>query len=120
MPRFRALLCASAILAALLFLPSASRAQTASSGTVVGTVTDSTGASIPGAQVDLKNNATNLVQHQATNLAGAYVFSSVLPGTYTLTITANGFQKNVITNVAVEVNKSFTINPKLTVGAQTQ
>lgn len=120
MPRFRALLCASAMLAALLFLPSASRAQTASSGTVVGTVTDSTGASIPGAQVDLKNNATNLVQHQSTNLAGAYVFSSVLPGTYTLTITANGFQKNVITNVAVEVNKSFTINPKLTVGAQTQ
>lgn len=95
-------------------------AQTASSGTVVGTVSDSSGAVVPGAQLELKNNATNLTQRQSTNLTGAYVFSSVLPGTYTLTVVAPGFQKSVITNLAVQVNKSFSINPKLTVGAQTQ
>ncbi|MGH9520544.1 MAG: carboxypeptidase regulatory-like domain-containing protein, partial [Terriglobales bacterium] len=105
---------------ALLLCVCVAPAQTASSGTVVGTVSDSSGAVIPGAHLELKNNATNLTQRQSTNLTGAYVFSSVLPGTYTLTVIAPGFQKSVINSLAVQVNKSFSINPKLTIGAQTQ
>lgn len=95
-------------------------AQTASSGSVLGSVTDASGAAIPGAQLELKNSATNLVLRQGTNISGGYVFSSVEPGTYTLTVSAPGFQRRVITNLAIQVNKSFTINPRLAVGQQTQ
>lgn len=95
-------------------------AQTASAGAVLGTVTDSSGALIPGAQLELKNSATNLVLQQNTNASGGYNFTSVEPGTYTLTVTATGFERRVITGLAVEVNKSVTINAKLAVGQQTQ
>lgn len=104
----------------LLCLAGLAGAQTASSGTVLGAVSDASGALIPGAHLALKNNATNLIVNQSTNLRGEYTFTGVQPGTYTLTVTATGFQSRVITNLAVEVNKSFTINPKLTVGQQSQ
>src|SRR6185437_197604 len=95
-------------------------AQTASAGALVGTVTDASGAAIPGAKLELKNGATNLVQSQGSNATGAYTFSGVAPGTYTLTVSAPGFQSRVITGLAIEVNKSFTINPRLAVGQQSQ
>jgi len=95
-------------------------AQTSSAGAVLGSVTDASGAAIPGAQLQLKSSATNLAINQGSNASGGYNFTSVQPGTYTLTVTAPGFKRRVITGLAVEVNKSLTINPQLTVGQQTQ
>lgn len=95
-------------------------AQTALSGTVLGTVTDASGAAIPGAQLDLKNAGTNLVLHQGSGAQGDYTFSSVAPGNYTLTVTAPGFQRRQITGLAVQVNKSLTVNAHMVVGQQTQ
>jgi len=95
-------------------------AQTASAGALVGTVTDASGAAIPGAKLELKNTATNLVQSQGSNASGAYTFSGIAPGTYTLTVSAPGFQSRVVTGLAIEVNKSFTVNPRLVVGQQSQ
>src|SRR6185437_15821878 len=95
-------------------------APTASAGALVGTVTDASGAAIPGAKLELKNTATNLVQSQRSNASGAYTFSGIAPGTYTLTVSAPGFQSRVVTGLAIEVNKSFTVNPRLVVGQQSQ
>ncbi|MGH3184935.1 MAG: carboxypeptidase regulatory-like domain-containing protein, partial [Streptosporangiaceae bacterium] len=111
------LVCLAALLACFAL---AAAAQTASAGAVLGSVTDSSGAFIPGAQLELKNAATNLALSQSTNANGGYNFTNVEPGAYTLTVTATGFQKRVITGLAVEVNKTVTINARLTVGQQTQ
>lgn len=115
-------LSAAVVAAAVLLLGFAAPAlaQNASSGTVVGSVTDTTGALIPGAQLALKNTATGLVLNQSTNVHGGYVFSNVAPGNYTLTVTSTGFQRSVITGLIVQVNKSVTENARLQVGQQSQ
>ncbi len=103
-----------------LLLGLAASAQTSSTGAVLGSVTDASGAAIPGAQLQLKSSATNLVLNQGSNASGGYNFTSVQPGTYTLSVSAPGFKRRVITGLAVEVNKSLTLNPQLTVGQQSQ
>ena len=62
------------------------------SGSIGATVTDATGAVVPAAKVVLKNEATGALRDSVTNSAGAFDFPSILPATYTLTITAAGLQ----------------------------
>lgn len=74
-------------------------AQVSTAG-VTGTVTDPSGALIPGAQVTLKNNATGIERKSATNSNGTYSFDFLPIGSYSLEIAAPGFQgqrKNGIT-----------------------
>lgn len=106
--------------AALLCLSGAAAAQTAATGAVVGTVTDPSGAVVPGAMVTLTNTGTNATRGVRANSQGGYAFPDVIPGVYTLTVTAKGFRVATITNVAVTVNKSSLANVKLTVGAASQ
>ncbi len=107
-------------LAALAVCTALAAAQSASAGAVVGTVTDSTGAAIPGAALALTNTGTGLVLRQGTNASGGYTFASVPPGAYTLAVTATGFQRRLVKGLTIQVNKTATINAKLTVGQQTQ
>ena len=65
-------------------------------GDVIGTVTDTTGAVIPGAKVTLTNTGTNIAGSTTTNGTGDYTFNLLNPGQYTVTIEANGFKKLVI------------------------
>jgi Carboxypeptidase regulatory-like domain len=62
------------------------------SGSIGATVTDATGAVVPAAKVVLKNEVTNALRDSVTNSAGAFDFPSILPSTYTVTITAAGLQ----------------------------
>ena len=55
-------------------------------GSIVGNVTDSTGASVPGATVTIEQNETKLKRDLVTDAAGAYHFTAVPTGTYTITI----------------------------------
>ncbi|HEY1342447.1 MAG TPA: carboxypeptidase-like regulatory domain-containing protein, partial [Bryobacteraceae bacterium] len=74
------------LMPAIVFVVAVSAsAQTSVSGTVVGTVTDPTGALVPKAEVTLLNMDTNASQSQITNEAGGYVFPNVTPGSYKLT-----------------------------------
>ncbi len=95
-------------------------AQTATSGVVIGTVTDPSGAAVPKAGVQLLNTATNAVLNAVTNDAGEYTFANVAPGDYTATVTAVGFRTSTVAKLNVEVNKSTTAPVRLEVGAQNQ
>ncbi len=94
-------------------------AQT-SMGAVNGTVTDSTGATVPGATVTLLSQATNIQNERVTNSAGHYTFVNVRPGTYTLTVELAGFNKAHIAGFSVGVNETVARNVTLKVGQVTE
>jgi hypothetical protein len=95
-------------------------AQSTSTGTIVGTVTDQSGAVVPEASVAITNRATNTTTKTVSNSAGHYVFVNVDPGTFDLKITKQGFQTALVPNQVVEVGKALTEDVKLTIGAVTQ
>src|SRR5215469_12390828 len=76
----------------LEILPLSCYSQIGGSGTIQGTVTDSSGGAIPGAAISATNNATGVVTTRQTTAAGLYVLSPLPPGEYNLKTTANGFQ----------------------------
>ncbi len=94
--------------------------QTANTGTVLGTVTDQTGAVVAGAKLELINTATNDSRTLNTNTAGQYVFPNLAPGIYKITVTMQGFRTVVVSNVKVDVAKSSTVDVPLEVGTLTQ
>lgn len=107
------LLKASLLITALVF---AVMGQTATTGTIVGTITDKNGAVVQGAEVELSNAATNQTLRARTNADGQYVFPSILPGEYTITIVKSGFRKATVSNFKVDVAKSYTMPLTLEIG----
>jgi hypothetical protein len=95
-------------------------AQTSGTGIVVGTVTDPSGAAVPGATVTLADITTNSHRTTTTNETGRYNFPNVPPGNYNLTITKPGFRIGKIVNQTVAVGESRTLDTKLDVGTATQ
>src|SRR5690348_17836293 len=95
-------------------------AQTANTGTVIGVITDPSGAVVPHAPITLTDQATQQVRATLTNGSGRYSFVGVVPGTYTVTVKAPGFQAAQQSNLAVEVGRSYTISLKLKVGETSQ
>ena len=77
--------------AASLLVPRIVEAQSLVSGDIAGTVTDSTGAAIPGAKVRATNTGTGQVKEVTSSGAGNYRISLLQPGRYTVTATADGF-----------------------------
>jgi hypothetical protein len=61
-------------------------------GSIVGNVTDSTGAAVPGATVTIEQTETKLTRELVADAAGAYHFTAVPSGTYSVTVTMNGFR----------------------------
>lgn len=96
------------------------QAQSIISGAVAGTVTDPTGASVPGATVALTNIATNVSQQVTTTGDGTYRFAFVPPGTYKIDVTASGFQKQETPGVVVAAGQPTPVNVQLTVAGATQ
>ena len=107
---------ALAVSGALAFCPHLVAAQTATTGVVLGKVTDPSGALVVGAEVTLIDTATTRARTQKTNEAGQYTFAGVVPGIYVLTVTAKGFSTAELKTVTVEVNRSFTADIVLQVG----
>jgi hypothetical protein len=104
-------------LGSVLSLGTASWAQTSQVGTVSGVVTDESKAAVPGAAVKLVDNSTNTVFETTTNADGRYVFSSVTPATYNLSIVKEGFNTYDVNGQAVEISAVLTINAILKVGS---
>ncbi len=109
---FTKLAIGSVLLVALLSAVPA-WAQTANTGLVFGTVTDPAAAVVPDAKALLTNTATNQTRETVTNSAGQFTFPGVTPGTYKVTITKAGFATFVVANLAVDVNKSYTVDVKM-------
>ncbi|MBM3748931.1 MAG: carboxypeptidase regulatory-like domain-containing protein, partial [Acidobacteria bacterium] len=65
-------------------------AQTSTSATVLGTVTDATGAVIPSASIELVEITTNQARSVASSEYGLYLFAGVLPGKYKMTVSKAG------------------------------
>src|SRR5437660_320672 len=95
-------------------------AQTASTSTVTGTVSDKTGATVPNARVDLEDVDTKAKTSVTTGSDGGYTFPSVRPGNYSITVAGKGVRQSVATVVRVEVGKSALVNVSLEVGGMTE
>src|SRR5258706_9973514 len=93
--------------------------QVASSPTLVGTVTDSSGAVVPGARVVAVQDATKVAYKGQTSSTGNYTLPYVAVGTFTITVEAPSFGKAVHSNVLVGVNQTVRTDFTLTVGTVT-
>jgi len=87
---------------------------------IVGTVTDQTGAAVPGAKLVLTQTETGFTYNSVSNATGGFVFPGLNIGTYTLKATAKGFQGYSVTGLALNVSQTLGADVKLTVGADTQ
>jgi hypothetical protein len=86
-------------------------------GRIEGLVTDQSKAVVPGATVTLLNVKTGVRVVRQSSDTGLYLFDLVDPGTYTVTIEANGFNKFIQQNVVVEMRADITVNAMLNPGA---
>ena len=107
------------ILVAILLTATALLAQTFR-GTVLGTVTDVTGAWVAGATVKVKNVNTGLERTTQTSGDGSYAVSELPIGTYTVTITQTGFQTAVTSSVEVNVGSEKRVDATLKPGQVSQ
>jgi hypothetical protein len=94
----------------------ASHAQS-NTGTVLGTVQDDSGASVPDAVIVVKNLGTGEERTLKSDGNGAFDFSNLQVGHYSISITRDGFSPIQIRDVELQLAQRFTINPALHVGA---
>ena len=96
-----------AVLAALLCLaPVVGAAQDRTTGQIVGTVKDASGAVVPNADLILIDTGTGATTEAKSGTDGGFVFPNLQPGTYTLTATAQGFQPVTVQEVIVQTSRS--------------
>lgn len=84
-------------------------------GTIVGTVTDPTGAAVPSATVKVIDEATTVSRDATTNEQGYYVVPSLRPSHYTVQISAAGFSQSVRKGVQLAADQSLTLNQVVSV-----
>jgi carboxypeptidase family protein len=96
----------------LFFIVSASLlyGQGGANGTILGTVTDSSGAVVGAAQVDVTNVATGVVSHTNTSANGDFTSPYLAPGIYSVTVQAQGFQKAIADNITLAVAQQARVN----------
>ena len=87
-------------------------------GTVLGTVRDPSGASIPGAKINLTNTGTNAVRSAVSDSNGAYEFVNVDVGTYQIGVDATGFQKATLTPFNLGARQTQRVDIDLTLASQ--
>lgn len=85
-------------------------------GGLNGTVTDASGAVLPGVTVTVVGNQTKLTRTQTTSDSGSYLFVNLPIGSYTVSFTHDGFQTKNIPSIAVQADRTMTVNTSLRVG----
>jgi len=89
-------------------------------GSVVGTVTDTSGAVVPGATVTLSNKATGEKHTSTSNGAGEFQFVDLVPAVYSVTVERASFKRYVSDSVRVDVDQIVRVNAALQVGVATE
>lgn len=110
-------LAVSAFCALVLLIFSPKANGQAASGTIIGTVTDPSGAAVLGAQVMVTDVEKGVSFDTTTNESGYYSLTNLTPGNYKVSVASKGFKTFVQTNVSVIIGQSTTINVTLEVGA---
>src|SRR5579859_6263207 len=113
----RAVLCVVALCCLVAIAPSALYPQSASTGTVNGTVSDAQGASVAGATVTLTDSVTSIARTTSTNENGRYIFVDVNPSKYTLSVSKTGFRNSKVVDQVVNVGLALTLNITMEVGS---
>ncbi len=106
--------------AALLLLGSSSALAQVDTGTILGTVTDTTGAVIPGAKVTIVQEGTQVRQSSETRGDGTYVFTPIKIGPYTVEVEFQGFQRARRAGVQVSIQQQLVVDFSMTPGEMTQ
>src|SRR5215472_1274024 len=97
-------------------MPSA-RAQAVAVAQVTGSVVDSTGAAVAGAQVTMTETDKQVSRSTMTDASGSYVLPNLPVGPYSLEIKANGFKDYVQTGIVLIVNNNVQLNAALQLGS---
>ncbi|MBM3783312.1 MAG: TonB-dependent receptor [Acidobacteria bacterium] len=107
------------ILTLLLAASLAMFAQTSTSQ-ISGTITDSSAATVPGANVILTNDATGVALKQTTTAAGVYAFPSIPPGGYSIKVEAAGFRTALRNAITIQVSTPAVLDVQMEVGGATE
>ncbi|MBX5495899.1 MAG: carboxypeptidase regulatory-like domain-containing protein [Bryobacteraceae bacterium] len=109
----------AALAATLMFAP-LSFGQATTLGQIVGTVLDPSGAAVPAATVKVVNTGTGVSRETTSDDNGNFAVLSLIPGVYSVEVTAPSFQRQVQENLRLEVAGSITLTFRLTVGQITE
>src|SRR5579863_7891119 len=98
----------------------AGTAAYAQTGSIAGTITDASGATVPGATITAKNQATTSVRTATTDTSGTYSIPNLPVGNYEVTVEKDGFSVLRFHNLELTVAQNLTLNGSLEVGVATQ
>src|SRR5260370_32645621 len=122
MPKNKTKIFASGLVASFLFLSLASTAAIAqvTTGSILGTIHDSTGAVVPNATVTITDTAKGTVSTKQTDASGDYNVSFLIPGTYTVSVEMTGFKRSVSSNVVLDIDQKARVDFDLQAGGATE
>jgi hypothetical protein len=104
------------LLFAILFVTMAWPLMAQVTGSITGSVSDSTGAMVPGAKVSILASETGITRTAAANSVGEYLVTNLSQGSYTVTVSATGFKTYVAKNVILRVGENIRRDAKLAIG----
>src|SRR5881398_3072589 len=110
------LICTVIVVSAFLALPVATYGQGGTTSTLAGVVVDTSGGVIPGADVVAKQNATGVTISAVTNADGVFSFPALNTGTYTVTVSLQGFKTYVSNDVVLTSGTGANLRVPLEVG----
>jgi hypothetical protein len=99
-----------------LLLPVSRSFGQALNGTLLGTVTDATGAVMPNAKITITETLTGISRSLSTNQSGNYEFSDVPPGIYSVTAEQQGFRRETRNNNEVQINSTLRVDMRMVPG----
>ncbi len=107
------------VVLAMVLVPRSATAQSVY-WTILGTVTDPTGAVVPGVKVSVTNVGTGVIRTFRTNEVGIYIGNSLIPGVYKVEAEAPGFKTGSVSGINLEVNAKLKVDVILQVGTASQ
>src|ERR1700722_14369739 len=110
-------LCRASAMFALLVVSMTAAYSQAVNGTLLGSVTDSTGAVVVNAKVTITEQNTNVSRTAMTNESGNYTFGDMPPGRYAVVVEQTGFKKESRRDIDLQVDSTLRINVALQPGA---
>src|SRR5260370_39333668 len=122
MPKNKTKIFASALAALFLFLALVSKPATAqvTTGSILGTVHDATGAVVPNATITITDTAKGTISTKQTDASGDYNVPFLIPGTYTVSVEMPGFKRSLSNKVILDIDQKARVDFDLEAGEATE